>query len=565
MSAAAWFPIRPCVSAAAAAHIRSPALVGTGRLTLHHRRNGSRNKSTLAGSLGRVSLPHTLSQRWKQQRTLLTLAIETSCDDTCVAILDKSENAVAGADKVDSRCPQARLLFDKKVTSDNRGYGGVHPIAAVVSHTAHLGPLVKEALGHLPLAKEPAPMPLAGGADDGEAAAWWRRHLWVDGTLRRKPDFVSVTRGPGMMSNLASGLNTAKGLALAWDVPLLGVNHMQAHALTPRLVSALEDGMETERSEQPDHESAFPFFSLLVSGGHTLLVQSRGLTDHSILASASNIAIGDMIDKCARAIIPASLMNQTENVMYGALLERFAFPERDYANQDPVYDLGYDYGYEPPARRADEIEVFDSGRGWTLTPPLSLSGTGQRAMTYDFAGINGQVQRLVEHDVPDMGLEDRRLLARHVMRLAFEHLVSRLIFALNKDTDEKRKLAKTSQSPDHAATTTTTTSSGSEDTTLDAGAVSTVVVAGGVASNRYLQHVLRRMLEARGFGHLRVVAPPPPLCTDNAAMIAWTGMEMWEAGWRSQMDILALRKWPVDPAAPGGGILGAEGWVNVNQ
>lgn len=504
-----------------------------------------------------------------QRRTLLTLSIETSCDDTCVAILEKKSDAASAVTAVKQeedehlRRPQTRLLFNKKVTSDNRDFGGVHPIASVVSHTANLAPLLREALDYLPPAEELAPTQSSEGSDGrvdkgGRTAAWWRRHLWVDGTLRRKPDFVSVTRGPGMMSNLASGLNTAKGLALAWDVPLLGVNHMQAHALTPRLVSALESEGTRERKdgEPPAHEPAFPFFSLLVSGGHTLLVLSRGLTDHRILAWASNIAIGDMIDKCARAVIPADLMTQTENVMYGALLERFAFPERDYSNQDAAYDLGFDYGYVPPARRADEIEVFDSGRGWTLTPPLSLSGTsGDRAMTYDFAGINGQVQRLVERDIPDMGLEDRRLLARHVMRLAFEHLVSRLVFALNRGEDEKRSKARSAAAVPALP--------GGVD--ADAGAVSTVVVAGGVASNRYLQHVLRRMLEARGFGHLRVVAPPPALCTDNAAMIAWTGMEMWEAGWRSQMDVLALRKWPVDPEAPGGGILGAEGWVNVNE
>jgi N6-L-threonylcarbamoyladenine synthase len=333
-----------------------------------------------------------------------------------------------------------------------------------------------------------------------------------------------------MTSNLATGLNTAKGLAAAWDVPLLGVNHMQAHALTPRLVSALEKGktlgeehwkpVKTKKVAQPeDHEPAFPFLSLLVSGGHTLLVHSQSLTDHQILAQAMNIAIGDMIDKCARIIIPASHLSSMENVMYGPLLEKFAFP----SVQSPE-----DYDYHPPPKRADEIKVFDSGRGWSLTPPLS----GTSAMTYDFAGFNSQVQRTVE-DNPDMSLDDRRFLAKHAMRLAFEHLVSRLLFVLKNN-------------PQY------------ED-------IKTVVVAGGVASNKFLMHVLKKMLEVRGFGHMIITAPPPALCTDNAAMIAWTGMEMYEAGWRSNMDMLAMRKWPVDPRAEGGGIVGAQGWSNVNQ
>ncbi|KAI0125795.1 glycoprotease family protein-like protein [Xylariales sp. AK1849] len=440
------------------------------------------------------------------RRTLLTLAIESSCDDTCVALLHKARSGAAN------------LLFNKKITSDNRDFRGVHPLTAVVSHTAHLAPLIQEALRKLPEASSVE----HGRQED------WKKLLWVDGQVRRKPDFVTVTRGPGMTSNLATGMNTAKGLAAAWDVPLLGVNHMQAHALTPRLVSALEKGKQekegpnvesVESGRQLDLDPPFAFLSLLVSGGHTLLVHSRTLTEHPILASAMNIAIGDMIDKCARCIIPPSHISAGENVMYGPLLEKFAFPH--------VISPA-DYGYTPPQRRGDEIEVYDSGLGWTLTPPLA----GTTAMAYDFAGFNGQVQRVVE-DRPSLSVDERRLLAKHAMRLAFEHLASRLLLVLKNN-------------------------SAYED-------VKTVVVAGGVASNRYLMHILKSVLEVRGFGHLEVVVPPSALCTDNAAMIAWTGMEMYEAGWRSQMDILAIRKWPIDPKAEGGGILGADGWVNVNK
>lgn len=440
------------------------------------------------------------------RRALLTLAIESSCDDTCVAILDKTPGI-----------PSARLLFNKKVTSDNREFQGVHPLAAVLSHTASLAPLIKEALRSLPEAPAVA---------IGDYRVF-KKLIWVEGAVRQKPDFVTVTRGPGMISNLVTGLNTAKGLAAAWDVPLLGVNHMQAHALTPRLVSAMKKGIMEQPVAVPrkrgvpqpevPHEPAFPFLSLLVSGGHTLLVHSQSLTDHRILAQAMSIAIGDMIDKCARLVIPASHLQSMENVMYGPLLEKFAFPTGTR-----------DYEYTPPAKRADEIEIFDSGRGWSLTPPLS----GTLAMAYDFAGFGSQVQRAVERN-PDMSLEDRRFLAKHTMRLVFEHLASRLLFVLK----DKVRYAD----------------------------VKTVVVAGGVASNQYLVHILKSMLSSRGFGHIAISAPPPALCTDNAAMIAWTGMEMYEAGYRSDMDILALRKWPVDPAAEGGGILGAQGWTNVNN
>lgn len=76
--------------------------------------------------------------------------------------------------------------------------------------------------------------------------------------------------------------------------------------------------------------------------------------------------------------------------------------------------------------------------------------------------------------------------------------------------------------------------------------VETVVVAGGVASNHYLRYILASTLCARGYANVKVVFPRPDLCCDNAAMIAWAGMEMYLRGERDQLDIRAVRKWPID-------------------
>ncbi|KAF2972241.1 hypothetical protein GQX73_g1295 [Xylaria multiplex] len=449
------------------------------------------------------------------RRALLTLAIETSCDDTCVAILEKSKTGAA------------RLHFNEKITSDNRAFRGVHPLTAVVSHTENLAPLIQKALQSLPDAPR---------VEDGSHA----KTLSVDGRPRLRPDFVSVTRGPGMTSNLATGLNHAKGLAVAWDVPLLAVNHMQAHALTPRLVHALR-GQEVIPSHSPAAEAAtgdqnmrspeFPFLSLLVSGGHTMLVHSRGLNEHAILANALNIAVGDMIDKCARMIVPADVLSAEDSAsgMYGPVLEEFAFPGSG-ASPD------YEYNYEAPARRADEIKTFDSGHDWVLTPPLARMGKTAADM-FDFAGLNGQIQKLMA-EKPDMDVEVRRILAQAAMTLVFEHLTGRLVFALQAHSEKSAAAGWQSR-------------------------IKTVVLSGGVASNKFLRHVVREMLDARGYADVEVVAPPASLCTDNAAMIAWTGMEMYEAGWRSDLNVLTLRKWPLDPNAEGGGILGASGWYKA--
>ena len=591
MSASSWRCLsRPCVPATAAA-ARSP----------------------------RGLLFHPVPAAHPRRRQLLTLAIESSCDDTCVAVLEKPARGAPGGGT-------ARLHFNEKITSDNRDYRGVHPLTAAVSHTAHVGPLVRRALRALPEVESAQGTGADGQEEEkeGEERRRMSEVVWVDGTPRRKPDFVAVTRGPGMTSNLATGLATAKGLAVAWDVPLLGVNHMQAHALTPRLVSALGrtrkkagDGDGSGAESGKDQEGgdadnpAFPFLSLLVSGGHTLLVHSRSLTSHAILAQADNIAIGDMMDKCARIIMPSAYLEAASSpspsagggsgtVMYGALLERFVFPHTGQDTSNGHVD--YDYGYAPPAARAREIEPFDSGRGWVLTPPLA----GTTRMAYDFSGFYSQVQRAVEaHIAPryaasassgaveggpeeeeEEEFQERRLLGRHAMRLAFEHLVSRVLFALRdlgaagkgikarrkgkekgkiQEKEEEGQKRNESGIKDEGATSMTTTpeaEAGNSDGNGD-GKIQTLVVSGGVASNGYLMHILRTTLAARGHGDVRVVSPPPALCTDNAAMIAWAGAEMYEAGWRSALDVLPLRKWPLDPEAEGGGILGAEGWYKV--
>ena len=74
---------------------------------------------------------------------------------------------------------------------------------------------------------------------------------------------------------------------------------------------------------------------------------------------------------------------------------------------------------------------------------------------------------------------------------------------------------------------------------------------------------LREFLDARGFSQIRLIFPPLDLCTDNAAMIGWAGIEMYQDGWTTDLSCQALRKWSLDPAASDGGILGVSGWQHV--
>lgn len=412
-------------------------------------------------------------------KTIVTLAIETSCDDTCVAVAELEPCSAS---------PRLRVYFHEKITANNDAYSGIHPIVALQSHHASLGRLVQQALKTCP-----------------------------------KPDLVAATRGPGMRSNLTVGLSTGKGLALAWNVPFIGVHHMQAHALTPRLVNAMKsDGWNNDNLEP-----SFPFLTVLASGGHTMLIDSSGLTEHKLLAETQDIALGDYLDKAARDILPLAALL----LPYGKALEQFAFPRGSQ-----------DYDYSPPTRRQDELNRQTTKWGWSLPPPFAESKGGNkssRRMAFSFAGLLTTAVRRMKHEADTPGaalrstepcLDERREMAREVQRVAFEHLASRIMLNL---------------------------------TTRPAQTVKAIVVSGGVASNQYLRHVLRSILDVRGYSHVRLEFPPIDLCTDNALMIAWAAMEMWNAGYQSTLDIEPIRKWTMDPGAVDGGILGVGGWTHA--
>lgn len=445
--------------------------------------------------LARLNLRRTGTntiQCLQKHRTLLTLAIETSCDDTSVAVLEKHKDN------------SATLHFHTKITSDNRRHGGIYPIIAHEGHQKTLAGLVEQALQHLP------------EADTGNASSNATLHIAKDdtqhGVLRMKPDFVTATRGPGMRAGLITGVDTAKGLAVGWQVPFLGVNHMQAHALTPRLVSALNEDADREAGGALD----FPFLTLLVSGGHTMLVHSKALHDHEILADTVDLAVGDMLDKCARDILPKDMIASADNVMYARLLEAFAFPMSSPDYQHDVYgNIG-----------------FKKQCNWVINPPYLSPGAGGRSAhmrKYSLAGIGSSTRRIVEMR-PNIPKDELQCVAREVMRIAFQHIASRIVFALQK-----------SELKD----------------------VKTLVVSGGVACNKYLKYVLRNALDKEDHHAIGLNFPPPEYCTDNAAMIAWTGLEMWDAGWRTSLEAMATNKWSIDSNAEDGGILGLGGWIKI--
>lgn len=304
---------------------------------------------------------------------------------------------------------------------------------------------------------------------------------------------------------------------------------MQAHALTPRLVHAMAKSKQS--GPVPGMGVEYPFLTMLVSGGHTLLLDSQSGIEHRILAETHDIAIGTCIDKAARVILPPEMLRMP----YGKALEDFAFPKGASS-----------YDYTPPKRRQDELERRRTRWGWAVGPPLADSNArnSSRRMMYSFGGLLTAVERFMQFERDSVGhvsvqkprqpnaisIEERREMACEVQRVAFEHLASRIILHLTTIRDSGNNIPKT------------------------------LVVSGGVASSRYLRHVLRNILDVRGFEDIALNFPPIELCTDNALMIAWAGYEMFLSGYSSQLDIGPLHKWSLDPKADDGGILGVGGY-----
>ncbi len=173
---------------------------------------------------------------------MIILGIETSCDETGVAIYDGDRGLVSD--------------FVYSQVKTHAKYGGVVPELASRDHVRKLSPLVSDALG-------------AAGMDANE----------LDG--------VAYTAGPGLSGALLTGAGFARALAWSLDIPALGVHHMEAHLLAPML---------------DDPAPKTPFLALLVSGGHTQLVEVRNIGDYRILGESLDDAAGEAFDKVAKML-----------------------------------------------------------------------------------------------------------------------------------------------------------------------------------------------------------------------------------------------------------------------
>jgi N6-L-threonylcarbamoyladenine synthase len=333
------------------------------------------------------------------------LGIESSCDETAAALVTRD-----------------RTILAQRIASQDdahRPYGGVVPEIAARAHAERLTPLIEATL-----------------ADAG---------LTLDDV-----DAIAATAGPGLIGGVMVGLVTGKALAMASGKPLIAVNHLEGHALSPRLADATLE---------------FPYLLLLVSGGHCQLLLVEGVGHYRRRATTIDDALGEAFDKTAKML-----------------------------------GLGY-----PGGPAVERLAAQGDARKVPLPRPLM----GSSEPHFSFAGLKSAVLRAKQS-----GQHADADIAASFQQAAVDCVIDRTSRAI-----------------------------------ASVAGVSALVVAGGVAANSAIRSALEGLAKVSG---LRFVAPPLSLCTDNAAMIAWAGVERAnERGWGQSdpLDFAARPRWPLDAAA----------------
>ncbi|HEX3808061.1 MAG TPA: tRNA (adenosine(37)-N6)-threonylcarbamoyltransferase complex transferase subunit TsaD [Rhizomicrobium sp.] len=347
-------------------------------------------------------------------RAFTVLGLETSCDETAAAV-------------VRGRAPGPGEILSNIVLSqmeEHRPYGGVVPEIAARAHVEAIDAIVEQALAQA-------------------------------GVTLDDLDAIAATAGPGLIGGVMVGLTTGKALALAANKPLIAINHLEAHALTPRLT----DGAE------------FPLLLLLISGGHCQLLGVEGVGNFHLYGTTIDDAVGEAFDKCAKLL-------------------GLAYPGGPY------------------------IEAL-AQQGNAKTVPLPRPLKGRAGADFSFAGLKTAVRLVAEQ-----GRHDKADIAAAFQAAVIDVLTDRTRAAMAMFSHDFPK---------------------AKDPAF--------VVAGGVAANRAIGSALGGLAAAEGF---QIKIPPPKLCTDNAAMIAWAGVERSQLGLFDPLDAAPKARWPLAGVPIGG-------------
>ena len=390
------------------------------------------------------------------------LAIETSCDETAIAIVeaegDPSKGLEAGETSARFRVLGNALLSQIEI---HKEYGGVFPALAKREHAKNLVPILEAALEEAELLHEDT-QAIPEETRDKIAAILSREsglsEAFFEFVSECEPpeiDVIAVTAGPGLEPALWVGINFAKALALIWEKPLVAVNHMEGHIFASLI--RREKGNTETYTLQP---ITFPLLALLISGGHTELVLMKEWLQYKLIGQTRDDAVGEAFDKVARML----------GLPYpgGPEISRLAEQARAEQVEESVTGLP-DLG---PGADSSALR---------LPRPM----INEASCDFSFAGLKTAVLYLLK-DTPDLSDREKQHLARE-----FEDPTAEVLW---------KKTARA----------------------LDLTGAQTLVVGGGVSANTHIRHVFAENMRNE-YPQVVLRIPSAALTTDNAVMIALAG------------------------------------------
>ena len=354
-----------------------------------------------------------IDRKSSMEKKVTFLGIETSCDETAAAIVKSNSD---GTGEILSNIVSSQV-------EEHREFGGIVPELAARAHVEKIEFIVQKAIEESNLDLE-------------------------------NLDGIAATAGPGLIVCLTVGLNTGKAIAGSLKKPFIAVNHLEGHALSPKINNKIE----------------FPYLLLLISGGHTQFLEVNGVNNYKRLGTTIDDALGEAFDKTAKL-------------------------------------LGIEF---PGGPKIEEWAKKGDGGYFKLPKPILKKG----GCNLSFAGLKTAVLRTSKK------LKNEK--EKYHLAASFQKTINEILYEKTKIAmEEFLKNKKNKQN--------------------------TFVIAGGVAANLSIRENLSKLAKEKNFTS---IFPPINLCTDNAAMIAWAGIERYKINLIDNLEFPSKARWPLDSSAP---------------
>jgi len=347
------------------------------------------------------------------KKKLIFLGIETSCDETAAAVVKENTD---GTGEILSNIVSSQI-------EEHKEFGGVVPEVAARAHIEKIEFIVQKAIR-------------------------------VSNLNLGNIDGIAATAGPGLIVCLTVGLNTGKAIAGSLKKPFIAVNHLEGHALSPKINSKIE----------------FPYLLLLISGGHTQFLEVNGVNNYRRLGTTIDDALGEAFDKTAKL-------------------------------------LGIEF---PGGPKIEEWAKKGDKNYFTLPKPILKKG----GCNLSFAGLKTAVLRTSKK------LKNEK--EKYHLAASFQKTINEILY--EKTRVAMKEFLKNKKNRQN-----------------------TFVIAGGVASNLSIRENLTKLAKEKNFTS---IFPPIKLCSDNAAMIAWAGIERYKINLIDNLEFPSKARWPLDSSAP---------------